>query len=89
MKPILGQLFKNDTIDILQFPIFQTLRRQNNPDNHREITFFLNSHFNFENKIWKSGLFKIHDEDWKISETNEHKFPILGWFQSFPQQKFS
>ena len=43
VKPILGQLFKNDTIDISRFPIFQTIRRQHNLANHREITFFLNA----------------------------------------------
>ena len=43
VKPILGQLFKNDTIDISRFPIFQKIRRQHNLANHREITFFLNA----------------------------------------------
>ena len=81
MEQLLEQLFINDTIDESRFPILKKKRRDKKT--HREITFFLNSHFNFEKKIWKSGLFKINDEDWAESKTSDIKFPILAMVPRF------
>lgn len=80
MKPILDEIFTNDTINRARFPIFQKLGRRMewNGENFREITFFLNAYFDFKNKIWKSGIFEISKEDWVKSDTNEYKYPILG-----------
>ena len=74
---IVDYLYINGTLDTSKIPGFeQGRRRQKNND--RDINFFLNSDFDFEKQIWKSGFFKIQEKDWAIADTQEYKYPILG-----------
>ena len=76
---ILDQLFTNNTIDRSKFPKFHEGRRVKK--NERDISFFLNANYDFKNRIWKSGFFKIQDEDWEslgIIDGAGYKYPILG-----------
>ena len=75
MNPILDQLFSNDTINRSKFPIFKSRRLKKI---EKDITFFLNTNFDFEKNIWKSGFFKIQEHDWEITDKTEYKYPILG-----------
>lgn len=74
---IVDHLFINDTLDTSKIPEFEQGRRRRKT-NDRDIDFFLNSDFDFEKQIWKSGFFKIHEKDWAISDTREYRYPILG-----------
>ena len=76
MSPIVDRLYKNDSIDRAKFPITQEQRRMKT--NERDFIFHLNAHFDFENLIWKSGIFKIPKNKWRASDTDEYKYPILG-----------
>ena len=81
MDPILDQLFINDTIDRLRFPIFEELQRRRVVQNDRDITFHFNTYFDFDKEIWMSGFFKIQDTDWAITDDEsggDYKFPVLG-----------
>ena len=80
VKLILGQLFTNGSINRLRFPEFQKLNRQiqENRGNVKQMIFFLNAHFDFEKSDWKSGIFKIQKENWMVTDSDEHKYPILG-----------
>ena len=83
---ILSRLFTNDTIDKSKFPVFG--QHPQHKRNERHITFFLNAHYDFKNQVWKSGFFKMHDNEWVISDTVEYKFPILGKFLDIRMYKF-
>ena len=73
---IIDQLFINATIDRARFPMFQERQPKKI---ERDMQFFLNSEYDFKKKIWKSGFFKIQQQDWEISpNTIEYRFPILG-----------
>ena len=76
VSPIVDRLYKNDSIDRAKFPITQEQRRMKT--NERDFIFHLNAHFDFENLIWKSGIFKIPKNKWRASDTDEYKYPILG-----------
>ena len=81
VSPIVGKLFINDTIDRSKFSIFNQRRRMQMHD--RDVTFFLNARFDFKNLVWKSGYFKIRDENWAVTDVNEYhstkyKYPMLG-----------
>ena len=76
VNPILDQLFSNDTINRSKFPIFQKGRRHKKIE--KDITFFLDTNFDFVKNIWKSGFFQIQDDDWEITDNAEYKYPILG-----------
>ena len=57
--------------------MFQQERRPKKIE--RDMQFFLNSEYDFEKKIWKSGFFKIQQQDWEISPNIiDYRFPILG-----------
>ena len=44
----------------------------------KDITFFLDTNFDFGKNIWKSGFFQIQEDDWEITDYAEYKYPILG-----------
>lgn len=44
----------------------------------REMRFFISSKYDYLNKIWYSGYFKILDNQWTKSELGEDSFPIEG-----------
>ena len=44
----------------------------------KDITFFLDTNFDFVKNIWKSGFFQIQEDDWEITDNGEYKYPILG-----------
>ena len=73
---ILDHLFINDTLDRSKIPGSDQGRRMNGND--RDIEFFLNSDFDFQKQIWRSGFFKIQEKDWAIAKTPAYKYPILG-----------
>ena len=74
MSPIVDRLYKNDKIDRAIFPTTQDHRRIKT--NERDFIFYLNAHFDFDDFIWKSGLFEIPKNKWRV--TNDYKYPILG-----------
>ena len=76
MSSIIDQVYKNDSIDRAKIPITQEHRRVKT--NERDVIFHLNAHFDFENLIWKSGIFKIPKNKWAVTNTDEYKYPILG-----------
>ena len=76
VSPIVDRLYKNDSIDRTKFPITQERRRVKT--NERDFIFHLNAHFDFENLIWKSGIFKIPKNKWRSTDTDEYRYPILG-----------
>ena len=76
VNPILDQLFTNDTINRSKFPIFQKGRRLKKIE--KDISFFLDTNFDFVKNIWKSGFFQIQEDDWEITDNGEYKYPILG-----------
>ena len=77
MSPIVDRLYKNDSIDRARFPITQEHRRVKT--NKRDFIFHLNAHFDFKNFIWKSGIFKIPKNKWRVSDTDEYKY----WVRCF------
>ena len=77
VDPIIDMLYTNNSIDQARYPIFQNRRRVKL--NARDIQFFLDSDYDFKNQIWKSGFFKIQENEWAIlSDVDEYKYPILG-----------
>ena len=77
VDPIIDMLYTNNSIDQARYPIFKNRRRVQT--NARDIQFFLNSDYDFKNQIWKSGLFKIRQNEWAIlSDVDEYTYPILG-----------
>ena len=81
VDPILDKLYINDTINRLMIPSSKNWRRVK--VNERDFVFFLNSQFNFQSQVWKSGLLKIKENDWAKSDTVEYKFPILVMVRNY------
>ena len=44
----------------------------------RDFKFFISTNYNYDKRIWKSWLFKITQNDWRSTDTNEYRFPQLG-----------
>ena len=65
-----------------RFPIFHEQRHRRVKVNERDLSFHLNSYFDFNKKIWKSGFFEIRESSWGIadgaSSSGDYKFPVLG-----------
>lgn len=73
---IVDHLFINDTLDRSKLPASEQGRRLK--VNDRDIEFFLSYDFDFKKQIWKSGFFKIQENDWAIADSGEYKYPTLG-----------
>ena len=80
VDPILDKLYINDTINRLMIPSSKNWRVK---ANERDFVFFLNSQFNFQSQVWKSGFFKIKEKDWVKSDTVEYKYPILVMVRNY------
>ena len=76
MSSIHNQLYPNGSLARNQFSIFNDKRRIGEDD--KNLGFFISTSYDYSNKIWKSGFFKIGEDHWDASKESDYSFPIEG-----------
>ena len=66
-----------------KFPFFNELPKRRIGKDDKDLRFFLSTKYDYDNKAWKSGIFKIDENLWDNSGNQGLQFPIegLGYIQ--------
>ena len=66
-----------------KFQFFNELPKKRIGTDDKDLRFFLSTKYDYDNKAWKSGIFKIDENLWDNSENQGLQFPIegLGYIQ--------
>ena len=78
VESILNQLYIGENINREKYEIFESWERAFSDKNDRDFKFFISTNYNYEKRIWKSWLYEITENDWKSTDTDEYRFPVLG-----------